>query len=90
LNPDFTLERNGYRIRIANGAEVLKTQTAKLIERMYSSRGLFPYGTAVTLEKHETTIVACREETPVATMTLRMDVGEGLLADTLYSDKGSA
>lgn len=87
LNPDFSLERNGYHIRIANGAEALKTQTAKLIERMYSSRGLFPYGTAVTLEKHETTIVACKEDVPVATMTLRMDVGDGLLADTLYSDE---
>ncbi len=90
LNPDFTLVRNGYHIRIANGAEALKTQTAKLIERMYSSRGLFPYGTAVSLEKDETTIVACRGDDAVATLTLRVDVGEGLLADTLYNDEINA
>ncbi len=90
LTPDFALVRNGYQIRVANGAEALKAQTAKLIERMYSARDLFPYGTATTLEKHETTIVACRGDSAVATLTLRLDAGDGLLADTLYSDEISA
>jgi hypothetical protein len=87
LNPDFNLVRKGYQIRIANGMDALKRQTARLIERMYSSRGLFPYGQGVSLDERNITVVACKDEHAVATLTLSMDMGEGLLADTLYRDE---
>lgn len=84
LAPNLSFERNGFQIRIANGCDVLKKQTAKLIERMYSARGLFPYGMHAELDRRDITVVALREHHAVATLTLRMDHGAGLLADTLY------
>jgi len=84
LNPDFRLIRNGYELRIANGAETLRRNTARLIERMYASRGLFPYGQGKSLDERDITVAACKEEHAIATLTLCLDVGKGLLADTLY------
>ena len=84
LNPDFRLIRDGYEIRIANGADALKRNTARLIERMYSSRGLFPYGQGESLDERDITVAACKGDHAVATLTLCLDVGKGLLADTLY------
>lgn len=81
---ELSFERNGFVIRIANGCESLKRQTAQLIERMYAARGLFPYGTRTELDKRDITIVALQDERAVATLTVRMDHGSGLLADTLY------
>lgn len=81
---ELSFERNGFTIRIANGCEVLKRQTAHLIERMYSARGLFPYGTRTKLDKRDITVVALHQNQAVATLTVRMDHGSGLLADTLY------
>ena len=90
LNPDFKLIRNGYEIRIANGIEALKRNTARLIERMYSSRGLFPYGQGESLDERNITVVACKGDCAIATLTLCLDVGAGLLADTLYRDEINA
>lgn len=87
LNPDFKLTRNGYEIRIANSTEALKRSTARLIERMYSSRGLFPYGRGESLDERNVTIVACKGDYAIATLTLCLDAGAGLLADTLYRDE---
>ena len=81
---ELSFERNGFTIRIANGCESLKRQTAQLIERMYSARGLFAYGTRTELDKRDITVVALQGERAVATLTVRMDHGSGLLADTLY------
>jgi len=85
LLQDLTFERDGYLIRVANGSDCLKRQAAKLIERMYSSRGLFPYGTQAEIDKRDVTVVALCGDQAVATLTVRMDFGNGLLADTLYS-----
>lgn len=84
---ELSFERNGYTIRVANGCEVLKRQTAQLIERMYAARGLFPYGTRTELDKRDITVVALHGEQAVATLTVRMDHGSGLLADTLYRNE---
>lgn len=86
-NPDFKLIRNGYEIRVANGIEALKRSTARLIERMYSSRGLFPYGQGESLDDRNITIVACKGDHAIATLTLCIDADSGLLADTLYRDE---
>ena len=90
LNPEFRLTRNGYEIRIANGTEALKRNTARLIERMYSSRGLFPYGQGESLDERNVTVVACKGDCAIATLTLCLDAGAGLLADTLYRDEINA
>ena len=79
---ELSFEHNGFVIRIANGCESLKRQTAQLIERMYSARGLFPYGTRAELDKRDLTVVALQGERAVATLTVRMDIGNGLLADS--------
>ena len=81
----LAFERNGHQIRIANGCDALKRQTAKLIERMYSARGLFPYGMHAEIDRRDITVVALHGEQAVATATIRLDYGSGLLADTLYS-----
>lgn len=80
----LSFERNGFTVRIANGCEILKRQTAKLIERMYSARGLFPYGTHAEIDRRDITVVALHANQAVATATVRIDYGSGLLADTLY------
>ncbi len=49
---------------------------------MYASRGLFPYGTNADIDKRDVTVVAVRGDRAVATLTVRMDFGNGLLADT--------
>lgn len=85
LLQDLTFERDGYEVRVANASDCLKRQAAKLIERMYSSRGLFPYGTQAEIDKRDVTVVALCGDQAVATLTVRMDFGNGLLADTLYS-----
>ena len=84
LNPDFKLVRDGYEIRIANGIDALRRNTARLIERMYASRGLFPYGQGENLDGRNVTVAACKGDQAIATLTLCLDVGAGLLADTLY------
>lgn len=84
LNPEFVLIRDGYHVRIVDGAHALKTQTARLIERMYASRGLWAYGDDDDPAESQTTIVATRKDRLVATLTLGLDTERGLRADTLY------
>lgn len=81
----LSFERGGFHVCIANGSEALKRQTAKLIERMYSARGLFPYGMHANIDPRDITVVALLDGEAVATATIRVDHGGGLLADTLYS-----
>ena len=81
----LSFERSGFQVCIANGNEALKRQTAKLIERMYSARGLFPYGMHANIDARDVTVVALHGGEAVATATIRVDHGSGLLADTLYN-----
>lgn len=90
FNPDFVLFRDGFEVRVVDGEHALKTQTAWLIERMYASRGLHAYRPAADVDERLTTIVACRGEHLVGTMTLGIDTGTGLMADTLYSKEINA
>lgn len=88
FDPNFRLKRQGYEIRIANDSPTLKRNTARLIERMYASRGLFPYGQGESLDERNITISACTDDDDaVATLTLCIDLGDGLLADTLYREQ---
>jgi hypothetical protein len=84
LNPGFSLIRDGYRILIADDSHVLKSRIARLVERMYVSRGLTSYHRDIEPDHRQTTIVACRDDHPFATLTLGLETEHGLMADTLY------
>ncbi|ATE60948.1 N-acyl amino acid synthase FeeM domain-containing protein [Thauera sinica] len=90
FNPDFVLFRDGFEIRVLDGEHALKTRTAWLIERMYASRGLQAYRPTADVDERLTTIVACCGEHLVGTMTLGVDTGTGLMADTLYQKEVDA
>lgn len=85
LHPEFALRRNGYHLRIVPPHGPLRADVDRLIHRMYSWRGLTPYqGHETAGQPIQTTLVACKGDRPFGTLTVGMDVGEGLLADTLY------
>ncbi len=86
INPDFTFVGNGYHIRFANDASCLQTQVSRLIQRMYGSKGLQAYGgpTGPTAVTDQMTLAACAGDKVFGTLTLGIDSGGGLLADTLY------
>lgn len=88
LNPDFAFVRNGYHIRLANGAPHIQTQIGRLIGDLYGSRGLQAYTTVCTVGGPEQiTLAACSGDRVFGTLTLGVDTGSGLLADTLYRDE---
>ncbi|MGL1833009.1 N-acyl amino acid synthase FeeM domain-containing protein [Rhodocyclaceae bacterium SMB388] len=88
INPDFAFVRDGYHIRLANGAPHLQTQIGRLIGDMYGSRGLQAYTTvSSTAGPEQVTLAACTGDKVFGTLTLGVDTGSGLLADTLYRDE---
>jgi len=85
INPDFALVRSAYHIRVANQANCLQTQVSKLIGNMYGSRGLDTAQPCnLSNDSEQTTLAACTGDRVFGTLTLRVDSGNGLLADTLY------
>jgi len=85
LNPDFSLDRRDYRVRLAGEEGLLRTQVDNLVASQYSSRGLCADGSLRSdIQPGEVTIVAAREEEVFGTITLRKDSDAGLLADSLY------
>jgi hypothetical protein len=84
LNPGFSLVRDGYRILIADDSHAFKSRIARLVERMYVSRGLMSYHREIEPDHRQTTIVACRDDHPFATLTLGLETEDGLMADALY------
>lgn len=85
VNPDFFVVRDGYHVRFANGFEHLKKKMSLLVERMYTARGLHARHAASDPGRAgQTTLVACRGDHLFGTLTVGVDSGEGLLADTLY------
>ncbi|NMF87395.1 N-acyl amino acid synthase FeeM domain-containing protein [Aromatoleum petrolei] len=85
LHHDFALRRNGYHLRIVPPHGPLRADVDRLIHRMYSWRGLTPYqGHDSAGQPIQTTLVACKGDRPFGTLTVGMDLGKGLLADTLY------
>ncbi len=90
LNSDFTLARNDYAVRLAYEQSPLHARTRKLIRSMYGSRGLGTVETkASTLHpgQHRAkriVLAAFRGQDLVGTLTLGVDPGPGLLADSLY------
>lgn len=85
LNPDFSLERSDYQIRVAGESCKLRTEINKLVDSLYGLRGLGAV-TPLRLDRQpkQVTIAASREDDVFGTLTLGLDSNSGLLADSLY------
>lgn len=81
----FSLDCNGYQIRLADQSAALRTHISLLIEKLYAYRGLHATHADLPARSGQTTLVACRGDDHVfGTVTLGLDSPDGLLADTLY------
>lgn len=85
LNPEFSVTRNGYHVRIVPSQGPLRDDIDRLVRRMYASRGLAT-DQPIQAERRrvETTLAACRGDRILGTLTVRNDAAHGLLADALY------
>jgi hypothetical protein len=79
---NLQLEQRRYKIRLARTAEQ-RESTNLLIRKLYSWRG---YQTAAEAEHaaNRISLSVSSEEHVIGTMTLGLDMGEGLAADALY------
>lgn len=85
INPEFVVAREGYHVRFASGIAQLRNKVSLLVERMYSWRGLHTDHPVMQDDRAgQTTLVACSGDHLFGTVTVGIDTGEGLLADTLY------
>ena len=87
FNPAFALEHQGFRVRLLDHEPGLRTVTADLIARMYASRGLCSCTHSRAHDTPRSTIIACRSNEVVGTLTLGLDSEKGLLAEMLYPDE---
>jgi hypothetical protein len=87
VNPHFVVARDGYHVRLANPNGALRSQISRLIERMYAWRGLHSYHGEIPTRAGQTTIVACSGDRLFGTLSVGLDTGNGLLADTLYRNE---
>lgn len=85
INPGFAVTRNGFHIRVSPNEGPVRRNVDQLIERMYGWRGL---GIAQTCPLPsptlQTTLIASQGDRVFGTLTVGVDTGAGLLADTLY------
>lgn len=90
LNPDFTLVRGDYRVRLANEESRLHARASRLVTSMYGSRGLEVVRPAHAgrrpehRQREQVTLAASHGHRVFGTLTLRVDSGASLLADSLY------
>jgi hypothetical protein len=85
IHPEFALTRNGYHIRAMPTQGLLRSNVEQLIQRMYARRGLSTDQPVASMgQPGQTTLVACNGDLAFGTLTVGVDMGSGLLADTLY------
>lgn len=90
LNPDFALVRNDYSVQLANEGHPLHAEASNLVTSMYDSRGLgtaqpsHAVGPPENWRREQVTLAASRGPQVLGTLTLGVDSGNGLLADSLY------
>ncbi|HRQ48179.1 MAG TPA: long-chain N-acyl amino acid synthase [Rhodocyclaceae bacterium] len=86
ISRNLAIIGDGYHVRLATGITHLETQISQLVSRMYGSRGLTPAEatTPVPPRPGQTSLAACSGDRVVGTLTVGVDSGDGLLADTLY------
>lgn len=83
-DPSCLLQRNGYSIHLVNSLKQ-RIKASTLIKRMYASRGYQTEQTSVFGTKpNQYTFEARQSGRLIGTLTLTIDTGKGLLADTLY------
>lgn len=85
INPDFAVVRRDYRIRLAQKQTQLYTRAGQLVASMYRSRGLMTASASCSHQQPEqVTLAASCGHHVFGTLTLGVDTGGGLLADSLY------
>lgn len=90
INPGFSLDRDGFKVRLAGAKGHLRAKVDRLVTSLYGSRGLVTATSICTEEVTRTrgpeqvTIVAAKETDVFGTLTLTIDSDRGLLADSLY------
>jgi hypothetical protein len=90
FNRDFAIDRGDYLIRLANENNRLYGAVNAFVSRMYGSRGLGTGASASSAgqSRHgradQVCLVASRGDQVVGTLTLTVDSGSGLQADSLY------
>lgn len=78
------LHRNGYSIHLVNSLKQ-RIKASTLIKRMYASRGYQTESASVfSTSSNQYTFEARQSQQLIGTLTLTIDTGKGLLADTLY------
>lgn len=86
-NRDCVLTRGGYSICLASSSRV-QDEVSALIQRMYSWRGYKAENVEVSSKNaNRLTIEASIGQQLVGTLTLGLDLEEGLLADKLYKQE---
>lgn len=85
LNPEFSVTRNGYHVRLVPGQGRLRDDVEHLVAHRYASRGLRTDRPIDPQPHHgEITLAACRGDRVFGTLTVRNDVGGGIFADARY------
>lgn len=86
VNPDFVLERNDYRVQIANEESPLHASASNLVANLYGSRGLLTDAlTPTDIQPAQTTLAVSSGHQVFGTLTFGVDTDwGGLLADSLY------
>lgn len=93
INPNFSLVREDYCVRLASEETALHRQADKLVTSMYGLRGLqtnsCTYASRRLLSQapEQLTLAASRAQNVLGTLTLGLDTGAGLLADGLYGSE---
>lgn len=81
---DCLLQRNGYSIHLVSSLKQ-RIKASTLIKRMYASRGYQTENASVfSTSSNQYTFEARQSQQLIGTLTLTIDTGKGLLADTLY------
>lgn len=85
--PAGVITHGGYKVCAARTPEQ-RAKASDLVTRMYSTRGYHTDQTrGQTADPHRITLTACRGAEIFGTLTLGLDSGKGLLADTLYGNE---
>lgn len=90
INPDFALVRDDFSVQLANEGHPLHAEASNLVTSMYGSRGLgadrpsLAGGRPEDRRREQLTLAASRGPDVLGTLTLGVDSGKGLLADSLY------
>lgn len=83
---DFLLQKDDIGIRLADGyGEV--DEVGMLVTRMYRQRGYLVPVTEAADPIRRVTLEACYKNETVGTLTVNLDSGEGLQAESLYRDE---